>query len=328
MKLATLKDGTPDGQLLVVSRDLSRAAPARSVTPNLREALERWPQVAGGLEQLASQLEANAVAGAFPLDTARLGAPLPRAWQWLDASAFHCHGDLLEKVFGSEPPPDKRTIPLMYQGAADDFLGPCDDVPLPSEAQGIDFEGEVVVITDRVPMGTPAETAQKHIRLVMLANDWSLRALAGRELRTGFGFLQAKPATSFSPVAITPDELGPDGWREGRVQLDLLVSWNGRAFGHPNAGTMGFSFGQLIAHAAATRNLAAGTIIGSGTVSNEDYRSVGSACIAERRGIEMLDEGAAKTSYMKFGDRARIEMLDRAGKSIFGAIDQRVVPLR
>jgi fumarylacetoacetate (FAA) hydrolase len=249
---------------------------------------------------------------------------LPRAWQWLDASAFHSHGDLLEKVFKLEPPPDKRTIPLMYQGAGDDFLGPADDVPLPSEQDGMDFEGEIGVIVDRVPMGTGAEQADAHIRLLVLINDWSLRVLAGRDVKTGFGFLQSKPSTSFSPVAVTPDELG-EAWRDGRVQLPIHVYWNGTEFGHPHCGQMGFSFGQLIAHAARTRNLSAATVIGSGTISNNEYRTVGSACIAERRGIELTDQGKPQTDYMKFGDRVRIEMLDAAGHSIFGAIEQRVV---
>ena len=325
MKLATLKDGTTHGRLLVVSRDLARAVPAVDIASHLLDAVERWDEVFDRLGALSDQLNAGHLKQEFPLDPRTLHAPLPRTWQWLDASAFHCHGDLLEKVFGMDPPPDKRTVPLMYQGAGDDFLGPMDDMPLPSESDGIDFEGEVAVITGRVPMKTSVADAARHIRLVMLANDCSLRVLAGKDLKTGFGFLQSKPATSFSPVAVTPDELGADGWVDGRVQHELRVSWNDRPFGHPHAGKMGFSFPELIAHAARSRNLSAGTIIGSGTVSNENYREVGSACIAERRGIELLDQGAPQTAYMHFGDRVRIEMQGRDGQSIFGAIEQRVV---
>ncbi|HTP39928.1 MAG TPA: fumarylacetoacetate hydrolase family protein [Steroidobacteraceae bacterium] len=325
MKLATLKDGTAFGKLLVVDRTLQNAVDASSIAPNLMAAVESWQASAPRLRSLYEQLNAGTARNVFPLDVKRLHAPLPRSWQWLDASAFHSHGDLLEKVFNMTPPPEKRTVPLMYQGAGDDFLGPCDDMPLPSEADGIDFEGEVAVVVDRVPMGTRAADATQHIKLLMLVNDASLRVLAGKDLRTGFGFLQAKPATSFGPVAVTPDELGVDGWREGRVQLPLITAWNGREFGHPHCGQMGFSFEQLIEHAARTRNLSAGTIIGSGTISNENYREVGSACIAERRGIEMTDLGKPVTEYMKFGDRVRIEVLDAQGNSVFGAIDQSVV---
>jgi fumarylacetoacetate (FAA) hydrolase len=324
LKLATLKDGTRDGKLLVVSRDLSRALIAVSAAPTLQQALENWQTAQPKLQGLYDDLSAGRAAGSFALDQTQLSSPLPRAWQWLDASAFHSHGDLLEKVFKLEPPPDKRTIPLMYQGAGDDFLGPADDVPLPSEQDGMDFEGEIGVIVDRVPMGTGVEQAMTHIKLLVLINDWSLRVLAGRDVKTGFGFLQSKPSTSFSPVAVTPDELG-EAWRDGRVQLPIHVYWNGTEFGHPHCGQMGFSFGQLIAHAARTRNLSAATVIGSGTISNNEYRSVGSACIAERRGIELTDQGKPQTDYMKFGDRVRIEMLDGAGQSIFGAIEQRVV---
>jgi len=324
VKLGTLKDGSRDGKLLVVSKDLARAVIAVSAAPTLQQALESWPSSNPKLQGLYDDLNAGRAAGSFALDQTQLSSPLPRAWQWLDASAFHSHGDLLEKVFKLEPPPDKRTIPLMYQGAGDDFLGPADDVPLPSEQDGMDFEGEIGVIVDRVPMGTGVDQAATHIKLLVLINDWSLRVLAGRDVKTGFGFLQSKPSTSFSPVAVTPDELG-EAWRDGRVQLPIHVYWNGTEFGHPHCGQMGFSFGQLIAHAARTRNLSAATVIGSGTISNNEFRTVGSACIAERRGIELTDQGKPQTDYMKFGDRVRIELLDAAGQSIFGAIDQRVV---
>ncbi len=327
MKLATLKDGTRDGKLLVVSRDLSRAVIAVSAAPTLQQALESWSASEPRLRTLYDDINAGHAAGSFPLDLTQLGSPLPRAWQWLDASAFHSHGDLMEKVFKIEPRPEKRTIPLMYQGAGDDFLGPVDDVPLPSEQDGIDFEGEIGIIVDRVPMGSGAAQAAAHIRLLVLINDWSLRVLAAREVRTGFGFLQSKPSTSFAPVAVTPDELG-SAWRDGRVDLPVHLYWNGAEFGHPHCGRMDFSFGQLIAHAAHTRQLSAGTVIGSGTISNPDYRTVGSACIAERRGIELIDHGAPRTDYLKFGDRVRIEMQGADGQSIFGAIDQRVVAAR
>lgn len=324
MKLATLRDGSRDGCLLVVSRDLMRAVRASAVAPNLLSALEAWDTAAPNLETLSTKLNAGEVAGEFKLDVIKLMAPLPRASGWLDGSAFHSHGDLMQKVFKSAPIDGKETRPLMYQGGSDDLLGACEDLPLPSEKDGIDFEAELAVIVDRVRMGTSPAQALGHIKLVMLANDVSLRVLAPVEMKTGFGWIQAKPSTSFTPVAVTPDELGP-AWRDGRVCLPVRVHWNGREFGHPDAAAMGFGFHELVAHAAYSRKLSAGTILGSGTVSNETYRTVGSACIAERRGIELIDTGAAVTSYMKFGDHVRIEMLDVAGRTIFGAIDQRVV---
>jgi fumarylacetoacetate (FAA) hydrolase len=325
MKLATLRDGTRDGRLIVVSRDLSRAVMPTAGARTLLSALETWTAIAPPLRQLYQRLNTGSVGDSFELDASRLMAPLPRAPQWLDASAFHSHGDLLEKVFGLEPPPEKRTIPLMYQGASDDFLGPREDIALPSEADGIDFEAEVAVILDRVPMAVPAASALTHVKLLTLVNDTSLRALAGREIKTGFGFLQSKPSSSFAPVAITPDELG-DAWRDGRVQLPVRVEWNDALFGEPSAAQMGFGFDELIAHAARTRTLHAGTIIGSGTISNSEFRTVGSACIAERRGIETVDQGSAKTAYMKFGDHFRIDMSGPNGRSLFGAIAQRIVP--
>lgn len=323
MKVATLKDGTRDGRLLVVAADLRRAAPVPGVA-TLATALEHWSETAPGMHSLYAELNSGQADGAFDLDTTRLSAPLPRTPQWLDASAFHSHGDLMDKVFGMPPIEGKREIPLMYQGASDDFLGPRDDMPLPSEADGIDFEAEVGVVVDYVPMATPTALALQHVKLIVLLNDASLRMLAGREIKTGFGFLQSKPATSFAPVAVTPDELG-DAWQAGRVHLPVRVAWNGREFGHPDAGKMGFGFHDLVAHAARTRNLHPGSIIGSGTISNEEYRTVGSACIAERRGIETVDRGKAETAYMRFGDTVRIEMSDAQGRSIFGAIDQRMV---
>ena len=324
MKLATLKGRTRDGVLLVVSRDLRKAVVAQSIASTMIDALERWAEVEPKLRRLYDDLNASRVAEVFALDPSQLAAPLPRAPQWLDGSAFHSHGDLMQKVFGMDAIEGKLEIPLMYQGASDDFLGPCDDMPLPSEADGIDFEAEIAVVVDRVPMSTAAAQALAHVKLLMLVNDASLRMLAPREMKTGFGFLQAKPSTSFAPVAVTPDELGAS-WRDGRIHLPVRVDWNERWFGRPHAGRMGFGFHDLIAHAARTRNLSAGSIIGSGTISNQEYRTVGSACIAERRGIEIEDHGQPITPFMKFGDRVRIEMRDAQGASIFGAIDQRVV---
>jgi fumarylacetoacetate (FAA) hydrolase len=324
MKLASRRDGSRDGQLLVVSRDLRRAVVAEKIAPTLQGALEGWAIVEPKLQLLSDYLNSGTCPGEFDLNPDDLEAPLPRAYQWLDASAFHSHGDLMEKVFRLDPLPGKLETPLMYQGGSDDFLGPREDVQLPSEQDGIDFEGEVAVIVDDVPMAIGPDSAMNHIKLLMLANDVSLRSFAPREMKTGFGFLQAKPASSFSPVAVTPDETGRV-WRDGRVHLPLHVEWNGREFGHPHAGQMGFGFHQLIAHAARTRNLRAGTILGSGTVSNSEFREVGSACIAERRAIELLDLGSPRSDYMKFGDSVRIWMDDPEGKSIFGEIRQRVM---
>jgi fumarylacetoacetate (FAA) hydrolase len=323
MKLATLRDGSRDGRLILVSRDLTRAAPASAIAPTLQSALENWSSVQGALADRYDRLNAGQVPESIPFDAAAVTAPLPRAYQWCDASAFVNHGQLMSKALGTVLAADAYQIPLMYQGGSDDFLGPCQDVPLPDEAHGIDFEGEYGVILDDVPMSCSAEQAVPHVKLLMLVNDLSLRAFSQREVRSGFGFLQAKPSTSFAPVAVTPDEIG-EAWRDGRVHLPLEVQWNGARFGSPNGREMSFSFYQLIAHAALTRRLRAGTIIGSGTVSNAD-RAAGSACISERRAIEMIDFGAARTEYMRFGDRVRMEVRDGAGRSVFGAIDQRIV---
>lgn len=286
--------------------------------------MEAWDSVAAELATFYDRLNRGVVNDAFEFRAADAAAPLPRTWQWLDGSAYHSHGDLMERAFKHAPLDGRLTRPLMYQGASDDFIGASQDMPLTSEADGIDFEAEVAVVVDRVPMGTSVEAALRHVKLVMLANDASLRSLALVEMKTGFGWIHAKPSTSFSPVAATPDELGP-AWHNGRLHRPVHVSWNGNEFGCPNAGAMGFGFHELIAHAAYSRNLSAGTIIGSGTVSNADYNVVGSACIAERRAIEIAEQGKPLTEYMRFGDRVRIEMFDSDGQSIFGAIDQRVV---
>ncbi|MDB5735546.1 MAG: 2-keto-4-pentenoate hydratase [Alphaproteobacteria bacterium] len=318
MKFASLKGGR-DGRLVVVSRDLSRCAPVPGIA-TLQAALEEG---AAGMPKLLAARDAVNAGKGEPFEPARCASPLPRAYQWVDGSAYVTHVELVRKARGAEMPASFWTDPLMYQGGSDGFLGPMDDIVAGDEAWGIDLEGEVAVITDDVPYGCTAEDAAKHIRLVLLCNDVSLRNLIPNELAKGFGFFQSKPASSFSPVAVTPDELG-DAWEDGRVHLPLLVEVNGQPFGHPDAGTdMVFNFPQLIAHAARTRALAAGTIIGSGTVSNKD-RSVGSACIAERRMLETIETGAPVTPFLKFGDRVRIDMQDARGRSIFGAIDQHV----
>lgn len=320
MKLASLKVGR-DGRLAVVSRDLSRAVLANA--PTLQTVLDDWDMHAPALEELATRLEAGGVSGSFAFDPAACASPLPRAYQWADGSAYVTHVELVRKARGAEMPASFWTDPLMYQGGSDGFLGPCGDILAADEAWGIDLEGEVAVIIGDVPYGCSVEEAGGHIRLVMLCNDVSLRNLIPAELAKGFGFFQSKPASAFSPVAVTPDELG-DAWRDGRLHLPLLVEINDIALGRPDAGKdMVFSFPQLIAHAAKTRALAAGTIIGSGTISNQD-RSAGSACIAERRMLEQLETGAPKTSFLKFGDRLRIDMRDQEGRSVFGAIEQHV----
>src|SRR5471032_3050151 len=323
MKRATLR-GRRDGTLLVVSRDHRHAVKARGIADTLLDAIEQWAEIAPRLQTLYEELNDSRAAEAFPFDPAACAAPLPRSPQWCDGSAFLNHGRLMERAFNTAPIPEFDTVPVMYQGASDDFLGPTDDVPLPEERDGIDFEGEFGVIVDAVPMGVSATDASSHIRLVAQINDWSLRGFGPREMRSGFGFLQAKPSTSFAPVVLTPDELGAT-WRDGRVHLRLHVEWNGNWFGHPCGSEMNFGFGELIAHAARTRRLSAGTIIGSGTVSNVD-RAAGSACIAERRVIEIVDEGQARTAFMRFGDRVRMTARDQEGRAPFGAIDQRVVP--
>ncbi|MEH6368456.1 MAG: fumarylacetoacetate hydrolase family protein [Pseudomonas marincola] len=323
MKLATLDNGTRDGCLLVVSRDLKRALDVSHIAVNMLAAIENWRSVEPQLQALYTMLNAGQFDGSLAFDPTAVMAPLPRTYQWLDGSAFLNHGELMQKAFHLDPIEGADITPLMYQGAGDDFLGSRADIPLPSENLGIDFEGEYGVIVDAVPMSCSAADAAAHIKLIVQINDMSLRALAPREMKTGFGFVQAKSSSSFAAVAITPDELG-DAWQDQRVHLPLQVNWNGKWFGHPNGREMNFSFAELIAHAAFTRKLSAGTIIGSGTVSNAD-RSAGSACISERRAIEMIEHGKPQTGFMQFGDRVQMDVIGADGQSLFGGIDQRVV---
>lgn len=334
MKLASLKNGSRDGLLVVVSRDLSRCVAVPAVAATMQQLLDNWALLSVKLEEVYLALNSGNVDGEMAFEQAQCESPLPRAYQWADGSAYVNHVELVRKARNAEMPPSFWTDPLMYQGGSDDFIGPRDNIDVVSEDYGIDFEGEVAVITDDVPMACTAEQARNKIRLLMLVNDVSLRGLIPNELAKGFGFFQSKPASAFSPVAVTPDELG-DKWRDGRVHLPLLSTYNGKLFGKPNAGTdMTFDFGQLVAHAAKTRNLGAGAIIGSGTVSNKqgtehgtsvEEGGVGYSCIAEIRMIETIRDGKPATAFMRFGDTIRMEMLDEQGNSIFGAIDQQVV---
>lgn len=333
MKLATLADGTRDGRLVVVSRNLARHVEVPEIARTLQAALDDWTRVAPALRAIAAELDAGRLPDAHRFDPARAMAPLPRAYQWVDGSAYVNHVELVRRARGAAMPPEFWTDPLMYQGVSDRMLGACEDVVAADEAYGIDFEAEVAVVTGDVPMGVREADALSLVRLVALVNDVSLRNLIPAELAKGFGFLQSKPASSFSPVAVTPDELG-DAWRDGKVHRPLVSHLNGALFGRPDAGVdMTFSFARLIAHAAKTRDLGAGTIVGSGTVSNKEdggpgrpaaAGGIGYSCIAEQRTVETILSGAPATPFMRFGDRIRIEMLDDAGRSIFGAIDQRV----
>jgi fumarylacetoacetate (FAA) hydrolase len=323
MKLATLRDGSRDGQLAVVSRDLATAHFASGIAGRLQQVLDDWDFLAPQLNDLYQTLNEGRARHAFAFDTAQCMAPLPRAYQWADGSAYVNHVELVRKARKAEMPETFWTDPLMYQGGSDDLMGPCDPIVCGSEDWGIDFEAEVAVVTGDVPMGSTPDQAAAHVRLLMLVNDVSLRNLIPAELAKGFGFFQSKPATAFSPVAVTPDELG-SAWTGRKVTLPLLVYWNGRQVGRALAGEdMVFDFAQLIAHVCKTRNARAGSIIGSGTVSNRDSTR-GYSCIAEQRALEMIASGSAVTPFMRYGDRVRIEMFDANGASIFGAIDQQV----
>jgi fumarylacetoacetate (FAA) hydrolase len=330
MKLASLKGGR-DGRLAVVSHDLSRYLPAGDVADTLQEALDDWDRCEPKLEAIAEKLADKKAGETF--DPAECASPLPRAYQWADGSAYVNHVELVRKARGAEMPESFWTDPLMYQGGSDSFIGPNDPILAASEEWGIDFEAEIAVVTDDVPMGVSARDALSHVKLVMIVNDVSLRTLIPGELAKGFGFFQSKPSSALSPVAVTPDELG-HAWKDGKLHMPLLSFLNEDPFGRPDAGVdMTFDFGQLIAHAAKTRPLCAGTIIGSGTVSNKlgggpgksvDDGGAGYSCIAEIRMIETIESGKPKTSFLKFGDRVRIEMRDADGLSIFGAIDHEV----
>jgi fumarylacetoacetate (FAA) hydrolase len=323
MKLATLQDGTRDGALVVVRKDLSAYAPARHVAPTLQAALENWVNAEPALRKLAEGLESGTVE-AFTLDESRLMAPLPRSYEWVDGSAYLNHVRLVRKARNAEPPPTLETDPLVYQGGGSGHLGPRDNIVLFDEAWGCDFESEVAVILGDVPQGTKAADAGKYVRLVLLVNDVTLRNLIPAELAKGFGFFQGKPATGFSPVAVTPDELG-EAWKDGRVHLKLKTELNGKVVGDCHAGPeMHFSFFDLVQHIAKTRSFAAGSILGSGTVSNED-RAAGISCLAEARMIETIEQGKPVTPFMKWGDEVRISMAGPDGKDLFGAIHQRVV---
>ncbi len=333
MKLGTLKDGTRDGRLVVVSRDLARCVAVPEIARTLQAALDDWSATRPALEAISDEINTGRLPDEEPFDPGQVMAPLPRAYQWADGSAYVNHVELVRKARGATMPPEFWTDPLMYQGASDNLLGARDDIGLADEAWGIDFESEVAVVTADVPMGTRVDDALRHVRLLMLVNDVSLRNLIPAELAKGFGFFQSKPASTFSPVAATPDELG-DAWRGGKVHLPLVTHLNGALFGRPDAGVdMTFSFAQLIAHVAKTRELEAGSIVGSGTVSNKENGGPGRpvaqggpgySCIAEQRCVETIVGGKALTPFLRFGDRVRIEMMDAGGRSIFGAIDQAV----
>lgn len=326
MKLASLKSAhCRDGELCVVSKDLTLAFCVAHLVPTLQIAIENWAKFEQSLKDTYHQLNNGMLRDVFAFDPVLMTSPLPRAYQWADGSAYVNHVELVRKARGAEMPANFWSDPLMYQGGSDGFLGPTDSIIVDDESYGIDFEAEVAIITDDVPMGISAADAETHIRLLMLVNDVSLRNLIPNELGKGFGFFQSKPASSFSPVAVTPDELSPH-WDGQRLHLPLYSYLNGELFGQPNAGVdMTFSFPQLIEHAAKTRSLGAGTIIGSGTVSNVD-RSKGSSCIAERRMLETLSEGKPRTPFMSFGDNICIEMRNEQGQSIFGSIEQDVQP--
>lgn len=323
MKLGTLNNSkSRDGELVVVSRDNKRAIKASDIAPSLREAIENWSSVAPRLRAVYEDLNKSSAIG-FAVKESEFHSPLPRAFQWADGSAFLEHVRLVRKARNADMPPKLLTVPLMYQGGSDDFLPPSADIPQIDPAHGTDFEGEVGVVTDFVPMGISPDDAIKHILLIVMINDVSLRGLIPAELEMGFGFFQSKPSSAFGPFALTPEELGT-AWKNGRVHLPVLVDYNDKFFGKPNAGAMHFHFGQLIAHAAATRNLGPGTIIGSGTVSNEDP-SVGACCIQEVRMREKIDSGDFKTPFMKIGDTVTIKILNEKGENLFGTIRQKVV---
>ena len=323
MKLATLNNGTRDGRLLIVSKDLTQAVYASSIVDTMIEAIENWADVETPLKQKYKHLNEGNLKEAFQFDPSKVMAPLPRCHQFVDASAFLNHGNIMEEAFDLDV---KKTpgIPIIVQRQSDDFVGPYEDYPFPKEEDNCDFEGEFAVIVDDVPMGLSPEDMEPHIKLITIINDVSMRAHLFRELEMGFGFINAKPATVFAPVAVTPDELG-DAWKDGRIHLDMNVKRNGEWFGNPNGSGMDFSYGEIISHLAYNRNLGAGTIIGSGTVSSKDWKNVGSACLAERRALDIIEFGECRTEFLKFGETMRFEVFDQEGSSVFGAIDHKMV---
>lgn len=324
MKLASYNNGRRDGQLMLVSRDLTQAVAVPAIAHTMQQLLDAWALLKPQLQELYDALNAGQMDNAVAFDQSKCLSPLPRAYQWADGSAYVNHVELVRKARGAEMPETFWTDPLVYQGGSDSFIAPTADIEMASEDWGIDFESEIAVVTDDVPMGVSADNAGDHIKLLMLVNDVSLRNLIPGELAKGFGFFQSKPSSSFSPVAITPDELG-DKWQDSKVHLPLVTHLNDALFGRPNAGVdMTFNFSQLVAHVAKSRPLGAGAIIGSGTISNYD-RSAGSSCLAEKRMLEIIADGKASTPFMRFGDKVRIEMFDDKNVSIFGAIDQSVV---
>ncbi|MCB2381519.1 fumarylacetoacetate hydrolase family protein [Shewanella sp. SR1] len=324
MKLASYNNGRRDGQLMLVSRDLTKTVAVPAIAHTMQQLLDGWDLLKPQLQELYDALNEGMLDNAQAFDEAKCLSPLPRAYQWADGSAYVNHVELVRKARGAEMPETFWTVPLFYQGGSDSFIAPKADIPLASEDWGIDFESEIAIITDDVPMGVSSDNAAKHIKLLMLVNDVSLRNLIPGELAKGFGFFQSKPSSSFSPVAVTPDELGAR-WEDSKVHLPLITHLNGELFGRPNAGVdMTFNFSQLVSHVAKTRPLGAGAIIGSGTISNYD-RSAGSSCLAEKRMLEVIAEGKATTPFMRFGDTVRIEMLDDNDVTIFGSIDQKVV---
>ena len=323
MKFATQRTSHPDGELVLVSRDLSTTVSVGDIAATLQEALNNWGTCAPELQARYDALNAGSLDNTGSLGELTLDAPLPRAWQWLDGSCFMNHGHLMQKAFHLDPIEDADKYPLMYQGAGDNFSGPKDDIVVADAAHGADFEGEFAVITGNVPMGSTPQEALQAIRLVVMLNDISYRALAPREMKTGFGFVQAKGATAFAPIAVTPDELGSH-WQNARVHLNMVIHRTGEKFGTPHGAEMHFGFDELIAHAAVTRSLSPGTVVGSGTVSNEDP-SVGQACIAELRAKEMIANGAPSTLFLQHGEVVTLKATDDAGNSLFGEIRQHVV---
>ena len=324
MKLATRKNNTRDGELLVVSQDNQKAVTVGSIAPHLQAVMDDWSEKAPQLSAVYEALNAGERSDAFPVNPDELHSPLPRSYAWIDGSAYINHVVLVRKARGAEPPATLRTDPLVYQGGSDTFLGPRDDIPLADTAWGCDFESEIVVVMDDTPQGVKAEDVGQYVRLVMLCNDVSLRNLIPGELAKGFGFFTSKPSSAFSPFALTPDELG-DAWQEGRLHLPLITHYKGEKYGDPDAGPeMHFSFYDIVAHVCKSRSLGAGTLVGSGTISNED-RSRGSSCLAEKRMIEKIDTGEFTTPFMNYGDTVAIEMFNPQGHSLFGRIEQTVV---